>query len=97
MTLELQNLIDAAQKLSLPEQLNLIGEISKFLPLSYRQVQLGGDFWHPKTLKQHIQTQRTNLVRDIASLQVDFWPEDEMADDIIEYIYQQRQDEFMRQ
>ncbi len=96
MTLELQNLIDAAQKLSPPEQLSLIGEISKFLPRSYQQMQPRGDFWYPKTLKQHVQAQGASPVKDIASLQVDFWPEEETADDIIEYLYQQRQDDLLR-
>ena len=36
------------------------------------------------------------VVRSVADLAVDFWPEDESADDVNSYIYRQRNDDRMR-
>jgi hypothetical protein len=85
----LQALIDAAQELTPPEQLSLISAITQSLHRNYyQQTQPAADFWEPKTLEQHIQAQQIQPVANIADLKADFWPEDESADDFIEYIYQ---------
>jgi hypothetical protein len=96
MTPKLQALIEAAQELSPLEQLNLISAVSQSLHRNYQRLQPRVDFWHPQTLEQHIQAQQTQPITDIADLQVSFWPEEESADDIIEYIYQQRQEDRLR-
>lgn len=57
------------------------------------RLQPQADFWQPQTVEQRIQAQQTQPVADIADLRADFWPEDESADDIIEYIYQQRRED----
>lgn len=92
----LQTLIEAVQELSPLEQLSLINAITQSLHRSYQHLQPVADFWQPQTLEQHIQAQQTQPVEDIADLQASFWPEDESADDIIEYIYQQRQEDRLR-
>ena len=81
MTARVQTLIDAAQELSLLEQLELISTISQSIHRSYQQTQPAVGFWEPKTLEQHIQAQLTEPVTDIADLVADFWPEEESADD----------------
>ena len=96
MTTRLQTLIDAAQQLSLLEQLNLISILSQSLHRNYQQTQPAMDFWEPQTLEQVIQAQQTQPITDIASLRGNFWPEDESADDFIEYVYQQRRDDCLR-
>ncbi|MGD9099314.1 MAG: hypothetical protein PVF45_02460 [Anaerolineae bacterium] len=94
---KLQTLIDAAQELSPLEQLSLISAVTQFLHRNYsQQMETEVDFWEPKTLEQHIQAQQTQPVKDIADLKADFWPEEESADDFIEYIYQQRQEDRLR-
>ena len=96
MTTRLQTLIDAAQQLSLLEQLNLISILSQSLYRNYQQTQPAMDFWEPQALEQVIQAQQTQPITDIASLRGSFWPEDESADDFIEYVYQQRRDDCLR-
>jgi hypothetical protein len=96
MTAKLQTLIEAARELSPLEQLNLIRVISQSLYHSYRQMEPNLDFWEPQRLEQLIEAQQTQAISDIASLRAGFWPEDESADDLIEYIYGQRQEDRVR-
>ena len=89
MSTKLQNLIDEAQTLSPKEKLDLISEISRSLsPICAERED--GDFWTPTSLETHIRHQRTPVVTDIEELKADFWPEEETADDLIGYIYDQR-------
>lgn len=88
----LQTLIDAAQELSPLEQLELISALSQSLHRNYQQTV---DFWEPKTLEQLIQTQQTQPITNIADL-AGFWPQEESVDDFIEYIYQQRHEDRLR-
>jgi len=91
MSTRLQDLIGAAQKLSPLERLDLIRAISQSLQRAY--VEGDADFWHPETLEQHVRTQNAPVITDISELKADFWPEDESADDLIAYIYQQRNED----
>ena len=93
MNAKLQALIDAAQELSPLEKLDLIAAVSQSLYRAYQQTQPAADFWSPKPLEQLIQSQP---VTDIADLRADFWPEDESADDLIDYIYKQREEDRLR-
>ena len=89
MNMRLQDLIDAAQRLSPRERLDLISAVSHSLQYTYAEVE-STDFWEPKSLEKHMQLQGTSVVTDIAELRADFWPEEETSDDLIEYIYRQR-------
>lgn len=93
MTANLQTLINSAQKLSFVEQVELLKAVSQFLSQNYEKVLPQTDFWQPHTIEEIIQTQQTQPVQDISILQVDFWPKEETADDFIEYVYQQRQED----
>jgi hypothetical protein len=93
MSARLETLIEAAQGLSPSEQLSLISVLSRSLRRNYQQLEATIDFWEPQTLEQLVKAQQTQPVADIADLVADFWPEDELADDVIEYIYQQRQED----
>jgi hypothetical protein len=87
----LQTIVEAAQSLSPLEQLDLIGTLAQALHHNYQDAAPPPeDFWTPGTLEQHLQAQPTRPVVDMASLQADFWPEDESADDLIWYVNQQR-------
>jgi hypothetical protein len=92
MDTRLQELIEAAQKLSPVEKLDLITAVSQSLRLVYAGTE-APDFWEPKTLEYHIRAQGTSVVAEIAELRADFWPEQETADDLIEYVYQQRKED----
>ena len=43
-----------------------------------------------------VRAQNKQPVTNIADLAADFWPEQETADDIIEYLYQQRQEDRLK-
>ena len=92
-TSRLQDVIEAAQDLSPLEQLDLIQALSKSIQASYLGISSTEDFWRPKTLQEHIGAQQPKPVIDIADLVADFWPKDESADDLIVYIYGQRQED----
>lgn len=85
-----QAIIEAAELLTPLEQLDLIGALSQALHRSYLPNPLAEDFWKPRTLEQHLQTQPTRPIVDIKALRASFWPEDESTDDLLRYIYEQR-------
>lgn len=86
----LEALIEAAQDLSPLDQLTLMAALSESLRHSCQPALSAADFWRPKTLQEHIEIQQIQPVDDISSLRARFWPEDESADDLIDYIYEQR-------
>ncbi len=96
MSTRLQTLIDTVQGLSPPEQLELIRALSQSLHRSYQQTPITADFWQPRTLDQLLQAQQTLPVTDIDELAVGFWPAEESVDDFVEYIYQQRREDRLR-
>ena len=55
------------------------------------------DFWVPQPLERILKVQKVAPVQDIAELRFDAWPEDESADDLIKYIYQQRREDARRE
>jgi hypothetical protein len=86
MTASAERVFQEAQDLSPAEQLELIQALSQSLLRQYRQAEAD-------TIPQHIK--RTAPVNDLAQLGADFWPEDESADDINDYIAQQRREDRM--
>ncbi len=48
-----------------------------------------------RRLAKLAEAQDVPIVRNVADLAVDFWPEDESADDINSYIYRQRREDRM--
>ena len=96
MSPKLQSIIDAAQELSPLEQLQLIEAVSEFLQLKYQITRPTVDFWNPQSVEDLVRAQNKQPVINIADLAADFWPEQETADDIIEYLYQQRQEDRLK-
>jgi hypothetical protein len=94
MNTQLQSVINTALKLEAFEQLELIQAISESLQRNYSSKM---NFWQPQSLESTLQIQPTQTVSKIADLGADFWPENETADDIIQYIYQQRQEDRLQQ
>jgi hypothetical protein len=90
MTSKLQHLIVSAQELSPLEQMELINAVSQSLVQHYRQDISATDFLHPQTIEEILEAQPVPPLRDISTLRADFWPENESADDLIDYIYRQR-------
>lgn len=90
MSTKLEEIIDAAQELSPKERLDLINAISRSLQ-HYWPDRIDSGFWRPIPLVEHADCQGTPVIEKIAELKADFWPEDETADDVITYIYSQRE------
>lgn len=93
MNPNLQPIIESVQRLPLPDQLELLGEISRSLMLHYGKTSVQQDFWRPKTLNEIIEKSSAKAIDEINSLKVDFWPEDESADTFNDFIYNQRQED----
>lgn len=87
MTAGVERVLQAVQHLSPEEQLELIQAISQSLLRQYR---------HTETDAIPPQVKRTAPVTDLTQLAADFWPEDELADDINAYIAQQRREDRTR-
>lgn len=51
------------------------------------------DFRRPKPLDELLEAQEPPRITDINDLAIRFWPQDESVDDLIEYIYAQRQED----
>jgi len=97
MTQELQTLIEKARKMSPSEQFELIAALSESLShIPYPKSSPVADFEKSLTIEDIIQSQKTKPVTDIANLAADFWPDEESADDIITYIYQQRREDRLK-
>jgi hypothetical protein len=93
MTTKLESLINSARELSSFEQIELIRAVSQLLYSNYQKTLTAVDFWQPASIEAIVQSQQTPVVEDISTLKVDFWPEEEPADDFIEYINQQRKED----
>jgi hypothetical protein len=92
--MSLQELIAAASDLSPREQIELIQAVSQ--SLEHRTGMLMGNVWQRHTLQDVLAEQPGSPVIHLEALKADFWPEDESADEIINYIYQQRREDRLR-
>ncbi len=93
MTAKVQVLLKEVQGLSLPDQLELIHIMTLNLSRRYQNVSPQSNFGYSSTLEELIHAQHVKPITDIHELAADFWPEDESADDMIGYIYTQRQED----
>jgi len=92
MSENLQNVINAAERLSPGERLELIGIISRSLQQSWRQLERpNGEYAPEPAIPSYVK--RTSPVISLKQLEADFWPDDETADDINAFVAQQRQDD----
>lgn len=91
MTANLQTLIHSAEQLTPVEQIELINAVSNFLYQHYRQELRTADFWQPQPVELIVAAQQTQPASGLSTLKADFWPEDESADDLIEFVTQQHQ------
>ena len=84
----LQDLIEASQELTPVEQVQLLSALTESLYHYHVQDQ------QDTSLQDSIHAlNRTPPVDDLSQFVADFWPPDETADDLNDFIYQQRQTE----
>ena len=81
-----QHLIQATQELSPLEQVELVSALS----LTLHQAT---DFWQSPSLEQLVEAQKTKPVAGLDELAAEFWPEQESADDFIDFVHQQRRED----
>jgi hypothetical protein len=86
----LQNIVNAAVKLSPGDRLELIEAVSRSLKQSWGQLERVNGEQVP-AIPDYVR--RTSPVTDLKQLEVDFWPDDETADDINAFIARQRQED----
>jgi hypothetical protein len=86
----LQQAIEAAQRLTAREKYQLIEAVARSLTQADALEGLSASFIRGHTLDDLIAEQQPPIVTDLDALAADFWPEDESADDINDYIDSQR-------
>lgn len=86
----LEQAIEAAQRLSPREKYQLIETIARSLSQPNTLETNSAMFLRGQTLDDLIAVQQPPIVTDLDMLAADFWPEDESADDINDYIESQR-------
>jgi hypothetical protein len=96
MTAKLQFIVDAAQRLSPSEQLELIQTIFQSWQHRFQQTAVSREL-PPDSEALPAYVNRTPPVADLQSLAADFWPEDESADEINAFIAQQRAEDRARE
>jgi len=60
------------------------------LQQTYAFTEESAAFWSPRSIDEIAQTQGAPVITDVRALAVDFWPEDESADDFNQFIAEQR-------
>lgn len=98
MTENLKAAINVVTQLTPDEQLELIATVSRSLQKQYQPKHTymrSQEFVSPDNIPAEVK--RTPPLRDISQLKADFWPTDETADDINNFVEQQRKDDLQRE
>jgi hypothetical protein len=97
MSSELQQVIDAARALSLRDKLELLQIIARDLQEAEAFTEASPAFWSSRSLDAIAQSQSAPVITDVHALAVDFWPEDESADDFNQFIAVRRHADRLRE
>lgn len=97
MTPQLQQMITAVRMLPPRDKLVLLEVISHDLQQSYAFAEESAAFWSPRSLEEIVQMQAAPVVTDIQTLKVDFWPEEESADDFNQFIAERHEADRIRE
>jgi hypothetical protein len=95
-TTTVQAVVAAAQQLSPSEQLEVIQALTRVLQERFPQTTVRPSVNSETTIDLPATVRRTAPVTDLRDFAADFWPEDETADDINEYLARQRATDRMR-
>jgi len=97
MLSELQQVIDAARALSLRDKLELLQIVARDLQQAEVFTEASTAFWSSRSLDAIAQSQSVPVITDVHALAVDFWPEDESADDFNQFIAARRHADRLRE
>lgn len=89
MTDELRSILTAARALSPREKLELLEAISRDLQQAYALVDESAAFWTPPSLEEL--AENVPVVDDLHMLAADFWPQEDSADLLNQFVAEQRQ------
>jgi len=95
-TTTVQAVVAAAQQLSPIEQLEVIQALTRVLQQRYPNTTIRPGVADDVQSVLPIHVRRTPLVTDLRTFAADFWPEDETADEINDYLAQQRTGDRLR-
>jgi hypothetical protein len=91
MTADVHEILNAARSLPPQEQLELLQGIAQSLAQTWSPLAAGSAaFWRHATIEELARGHPAALVTDLRSLAMPTWPDDETADDIIEFVREQR-------
>ncbi len=96
MTTALQNIITATRALSARDKLELLQVISHDLQQTFDFAEATAQFLGRQSITDLVHTDSGVVVTDVQSLKVDFWPENETADDINAFVAAQRKADRLR-
>ena len=85
-----QTVVAAAEQLSPTEQFEVIQALTRGLQQRYIHADVRTSTANTRTISLPVSVQRTPPVTNIADFAADFWPADETADAVNEYVAQQR-------
>lgn len=89
-TTTVQAVVAAAQQLSPSEQLEVIQALTRVLQQRFPQTTMHPSASDETTIGLPASVHRTAPVADLRDFAADFWPEEETADDINDYLARQR-------
>ena len=89
-TTTVRAVVAAAQQLSPTEQLEVIQALTRVLQERYLNASAPSAVSDESIIILPVTVQRAPLVTDLRNFAADFWPTDETADDINNYVAQQR-------
>lgn len=89
MSTTVQKVLAEAQQLSPVEQLDLIRALSESLRSQVRQQGVSPEAGHTAAIPDSVR--RAPPVTNLDELVADFWPDDESADDLVNFVRQQRE------
>ena len=90
MTLHLEKIIAETRTLSVDEKLELLRTLSTDLQQHHRLAEETTRFWAPQATEQMIANQTPPAITHTHTLAADFWPTNETADEINEFVAAQR-------
>ncbi len=91
MASSVEDILSAVRSLPPQQQKEVLRRLTESLSNISSSIDLAAnDFWASRTIDDLAREQQVAPATDIHSLVLADWPEDESADDIIEYIYAQR-------
>ncbi len=88
-TITVQTVVAAAQQLSAAEQFEVIQALTRVLQQRYVHTDIRTSFGEARIVSLPSSIRRTSPMTNLADFAADFWPEDETADDINDYLTHQ--------